>query len=292
MAARKKTIQKKTQSKKKAPKKSVVKKVRVSKPYKVEDNAQVGVQEADIKPDVISSEPVVETYKPFQPGGEPITIPSEEMPMPVPSTSPEPPMASVPAPAVDQPSLPQPQILAPVDVAEPASKTVVDTLEPEFEDIDTEVPLEKNNKRIYIIRVGVFVVVVVLLGGVLYVRTKMNTQTSGNAPEVVSEVTSTPQSVEVVEVVPREKISLEILNGSGIAGKAGKTAEVFKGLGYEISSTGNAAKTEGNKLYISDSVEENVLANLLEDVKKELGIDSITEKLKDLDVTARIIIGE
>jgi len=43
-------------------------------------------------------------------------------------------------------------------------------------------------------------------------------------------------------------------------------------LGYEISSTGNAAKTEGNKLYISDSVEENVLGNLLEDVKKELGI--------------------
>lgn len=52
-------------------------------------------------------------------------------------------------------------------------------------------------------------------------------------PSVQSKATTTPTKAVV-------KLRIEVLNGSGVQGEAAKMASFLKGLGYSITSTGNA----------------------------------------------------
>jgi len=111
--------------------------------------------------------------------------------------------------------------------------------------------------------------------------------------EVTSEETADTETVAEPEAtpLPRSEITLEILNGSGIAGLAGKYKSTFEDLGYTVDSVGNADEdVVGSKLYIDSDIDESLLTNLLEDVKSELDIENITGT-KDLDTAAQIVLG-
>lgn len=169
--------------------------------------------------------------------------------------------------------------------------------------LDKEVPLEKSNLRIYMISIGVMVIFIFITLGLVYAKAKIETNRLSDAeaeseatPVVEEEVFVDVEEVEEddeseVVVLEPEEITLEILNGSGVAGLAGDTQEEFEDLGYVVESIGNADETEQSQLFISSDYSEEELENLLDDVDRRLGIEEVSGSLSDLDTIARIVIG-
>lgn len=157
---------------------------------------------------------------------------------------------------------------------------------------DEEAPIEKSNKKLFI------------FGAVIFIFTVLATSSFGifwaqNSSKVKKEVT--PKEEQEVSTTPapkktlkREDWSLEVLNGSGVAGTAKKTADKLEALGYKIAKTGNADKQsyKESELYIAVDTSKEDTVLLLEDLGKELGITSVSGELKDSTANARIIIGE
>ncbi len=161
---------------------------------------------------------------------------------------------------------------------------------------EIEVPLEKKNKKLYAFGIVLFILTFVSTITIFVLRSQITTVDSNVTPnpsatpvfEVATPVpTVTPQAL----ALDREDIKLEILNGSGVSGLAGKTATIFKDLGYEIGTVGNTDLSTENKLYIRSGLTQAELKNLMEDVKSKLQIQTVTEEISDLDVDARIVLG-
>ena len=165
------------------------------------------------------------------------------------------------------------------------------------EGLTDEIPLEQSNKRIYYIGMFLLIVVFIATAGVIYLRSKtvVNQGEESQKVQVVEDkepvTTAAPQEETTSTTsLKRSEITLEILNGTGIPGEAGKVADTFKQLGYNIAGTGNAAETSGNKLLVNPDYKDQIDA-LLSDVKKELDIAASSGDLDKKDVTAQIILG-
>ncbi len=154
-----------------------------------------------------------------------------------------------------------------------------------------EVPLEKTNKKLF--KTGMIVVLIIFgaTGWIFYLTSRYSEKTAQEKITFEEETSVEPTTAPTLVQLEREEITLEILNGSGVAGAAGDATEIFEALGYEVLETGNAEDTVGNELYVDPEVEELVEA-LLEDVESELDISSISGELEDSDASARIILGE
>lgn len=218
------------------------------------------------------------------------------------TTSQEEQLAAEPASMPEAPKLPP---VEPVEVATPSPTQVAATpphLTPLTSPIDTTTHTlegsttesKKPSSKLYVI--GLIIIILILgAGGVIYYFQTQNTSNSQESTSTVVEpsVAPFPTPEATMEPLSKEEISLEILNGTKTSGLASKTAKVFKELGYTIDNTGNANDdaTE-NMLYVQKD-QEQLLANLLQDVKDELDIATISGYLDDTDqVTARIILGE
>lgn len=92
----------------------------------------------------------------------------------------------------------------------------------------------------------------------------------------------------------RSKLSVSVVNGSGIEGTAGKAAALLKELGYNIASTGNADNFnyQGATIKVKDS-KNNFLPLLKKDLAKEYTVNSTSSDLPSSSSTdALIIIGK
>lgn len=163
---------------------------------------------------------------------------------------------------------------------------------------DEEPPLEKKNKALFVVGIFLVVVVLVVTVGVAYLKLVFDgSEGSQVAEPVVTEEGGENEAVdeektEEVAQMTREEISLEVLNGTSVAGLAGRTAETFESLGYEVVEVGNADDDASeNQLFVKEGDEEAVEV-LLEDVGEELGIEEVTGVLEDSEVVARIVLGE
>jgi hypothetical protein len=93
---------------------------------------------------------------------------------------------------------------------------------------------------------------------------------------------------------PRTDIYLDVLNGSGVAGAAGRTADQLRALGYQITEIGNAAKqnyTE-TEIYTTDNFAYDSL--LINDLIDAFDTATISGLLEDSSSTAsaQIIVGQ
>lgn len=156
------------------------------------------------------------------------------------------------------------------------------------------VPLEKKNKRLLVIGTFALVLIIVATGFMMYLRAK---QGDGVDEEVVvEEVTEVVEKVEevaevTVEQLSRSEITVDVLNGSGVSGQAGKHSKILEDLGYEIGEVGNAESTIGNKIYVNRELEEK-LEVFLSDSKSQLDVSSISGYLDDTEADARVVLGE
>jgi hypothetical protein len=100
------------------------------------------------------------------------------------------------------------------------------------------------------------------------------------APSPTKKLTPTPTKTASSSATTSAKnLTVRILNGSGIAGRAASLSDYLKGLGYEIGGTGNADTDtlEKTTVYVKAS-KSNSLAALKADVaaKYEIGTASAT----------------
>ncbi len=184
-----------------------------------------------------------------------------------------------------------------VKTPEVEKKVIVEEVSPAEETVESENPLEeeipseKSNRKLFMAGLIVVLFIFGVTGWVFYFANRYSEETTQEEITLEEGATEEPTATPASTQLEREEITLEILNGSGVAGAAGDAAEVFEALGYEDVEVGNADDTEGNELYVSSDIED-LIDVLLEDVEEELDISSISGELDDSTASARIILGE
>lgn len=114
---------------------------------------------------------------------------------------------------------------------------------------------------------------------------KINVEPSPTAEATIELNATVVPTATPVSSVKRDTIKLQILNGSGVSGLAGKAKTYLEGLGYKDVQTGNASKSNLTETTVSvkDSkkeMTETVVADLSKNyiVAKETEVLSSTSK--------------
>jgi hypothetical protein len=143
----------------------------------------------------------------------------------------------------------------------------------------------KPNLKV-IITVGVILLLFgILIGGVFYYRSNVGDEaeeaTSSPSEEIVTNETITESPTSTPTPTPEEELdlsnySVNILNGSGIAGEAGRASSLLEELGFSELDTGNADSYEYTTTVIS--LKKEVPDGVYEKIKESLSTDYIVEK--------------
>jgi len=145
----------------------------------------------------------------------------------------------------------------------------------------------------WIIIIILLVVGIVIAGFALY--SSFFSTTSESTP-VATESTPSPTSAPSATPQPtpdRSRIKIQVLNGSGIPGKAGEVASALEALGYSDVATGNADAYDYDQTEISVAADADaVFTQLVADLKSELTISEESGVLpQDSQYTAVIVVG-
>jgi len=148
-------------------------------------------------------------------------------------------------------------------------------------------------KKVLFIAIPIAIFTGLLSGGIFYY---VNSNKGGNVadstptPAPIVEDTSTPEPVVELE---RSDLSIQVLNGSGISGKAGEVKDVLEELGYENVDAGNADSYDFEEMVISIKEEsEDYVDMLVEDLSDDYTVADDTEELdEDSDFDVVITVG-
>ena len=125
-----------------------------------------------------------------------------------------------------------------------------------------------------------------------YAKSKENIQTQ----DLLRKIDSGLIQVSPIDKsgLDRSKLSISVVNGSGIEGTAGKAAAILKDLGYNVASTGNADNFNYDGITIKVKKEKNNFLNLLrKDLSRDYAITSASSDLpQDSPTDTLIIIGK
>ncbi|MEK7472707.1 MAG: LytR C-terminal domain-containing protein [Patescibacteria group bacterium] len=160
--------------------------------------------------------------------------------------------------------------------------------EPEVK-IETEVVEEEEKSSYLWIIIPTALLVGALVGGLITYfsgisRLSKEDQTLAPSATVEPAIEPTP-TASPSSSLKREQIKLQVLNGSGISGFAGKAKTYLEGLGYKDVMTGNAKTSDFTNTVISvkDSKKE-----LLETIKTDLSKNyQVTEKTETLPASSK-----
>ena len=115
-------------------------------------------------------------------------------------------------------------------------------------------------------------------------RLQVADQTPSPVPSVEPMVTSTPVA-SPSSTIKREDLKVQVLNGSGISGEAGKAKTLLEGLGYKNVDTGNASSSDYAQTEISiKTTSKDALATVIKDLSTKY---SAVEASKPLVVTSK-----
>lgn len=218
-----------------------------------------------------------------------------------PAAKKSPPSSGVKAPPVTPPAVthePEPVETSPVPESPPAPEPASDATPPEAVDLEQmledsemeEVPLEKTNKALFAL--GTIIALGLIAGSIAIFFIYLSHPKQVTRQETIPIEEATP-SATPVPATNKSDITIEVLNGSGVAGTAGKAAAKLATLGYTIGATGNAEKRYSkSEIWIAPSVKDDGVAMLLVDSEKEFSITSTSGVLEDSTFSARLIIGK
>lgn len=101
--------------------------------------------------------------------------------------------------------------------------------------------------------------------------------------------TPTPSKSSALE---RGDLTIEVQNGSGVAGAATKASNILKKLGYDVVSTGNADSFDYETTVIKiKSTQKSYLKLLQDDLADDYTIKETSTSLTGSDADAIIIVG-
>lgn len=117
-------------------------------------------------------------------------------------------------------------------------------------------------------------------------------ETPTTTPKVSPTGTKTTPAPTLSGGLDRADLTIEIQNGSGVAGAATKVSDILKNLGYDISSTGNADNFDYTKTVIQvKSTKKAYLDTLKKDLSTDYTIGSATSDYTG-DADALVIVGK
>lgn len=136
-----------------------------------------------------------------------------------------------------------------------------------FQQTDVKVIKEKS-PVFWILVPGIFILGAIL-GGIFFYQKEVNTIDAENTPTPVAtpEVSVTPTpTTKAEQKIDVSEFDIAILNGSGIAGEAGKVKTLLEDAGFSVTSTGNAPTYDYTKTIIKakSTVDNSVIEKLKE----------------------------
>lgn len=158
-------------------------------------------------------------------------------------------------------------------------------------------------------RIAIIVILVLLLigagaAGVYYLNAKQSPSKTAMAPTPTTAPTvapsptveTSPSPSSTVSTTPaasntsRKGLTISVLNGSGVSGAAKKAADYLTGLGYTVSSTGNADSDSYTNVSIQmKKSQSKLLPTLKSDLAKQYTIGSTSATLSDSSATDAIV---
>lgn len=151
-------------------------------------------------------------------------------------------------------------------------------------------------------KTGVLVIAIVLLlgavgTGIYFIgKSKQEIQATPTPTPFIrgTETVSTPEPT--AEPVAKEDVSIEVLNGTGIAGEAGFLQTKLKNLGYSQIETGNATSqdNEATSVVFSSDLPQDVvdeITKLLEDTYKTVKSRTSSSASVDVSITTGLKTG-
>jgi len=139
---------------------------------------------------------------------------------------------------------------------------------------------------------GGVIIIALVVGGFFYWR---SSQTA--APDTMEvETTETTMEEEPTPTeaeVDKGEFSIEIQNGSGIEGEAGRAQELLEGEDFTVTGTANADSYDYEETVIraSADVSEEWLDMLIEALETNYTVDSSIEDLEDSDADVVVVVG-
>lgn len=131
--------------------------------------------------------------------------------------------------------------------------------------------------------IGVFAVLLPILGGVYYWQTYLVPQPKKRvikkpSPTLIPTVIpSLPVSTASATIQP-EKVTVQILNASGVSGQAERTRQDLKNLGFTQTQIGTASVTVSRTLLVvAETVPQGTRTVLIDELQKTYGIVSVQE---------------
>lgn len=161
-------------------------------------------------------------------------------------------------------------------------------------------PVHKTPHRsigfIYIIPLGLLIGFLLFAASQVWktVTTDFSTATVSPSPRQQAnfQISEAPSATPTVSSAKKD-ISIQVLNGSGVTGAAGKIADVLRAKGYTEIATGNADKYTYTGVIIRSGAENKTLA---EQVKTDLEEDAAEIKVETADITSdaavEVIVGK
>jgi hypothetical protein len=151
---------------------------------------------------------------------------------------------------------------------------------------------DKSPKWLLWITIILVTLATAVVGAILVMR--KSSSTPAEETPVVSDTTPTPTATPTpTPALSRTGLKVQVLNGSGVTGKAATAKTILEDLGYTDVKTGNASSTDYETTEISIKPSKNAYASLIKsDLEDEYTLDSkigVLEEDDDYDIV--IILG-
>jgi len=159
---------------------------------------------------------------------------------------------------------------------------------------ETMPKIKKEKSPVFwIIIPGIFLLGAIL-GGIVFYQKGVNTIKVDESPlpTATSEASATPSSTPSAKI-DLSKYDVTVLNGSGIAGEAGKVKDLLTTAGFSVVSTGNASTYDYTKTIIKakSTVEDTVIQELRDSLSKTymIGDDQTLSSSSTMDI--QVVVG-
>lgn len=133
-----------------------------------------------------------------------------------------------------------------------------------------------------------------LLGGIIFYQKNVNNinpeESPTPSPEEVIEPTASPVASPTATLT---KYNINIMNGSGISGEAGKAKTLVETSGFKVGKTGNASSYDFTKTIIKakSTVEKDYLDALSKALGKNYTVDTIQTLATSSSDDVQIVVG-
>lgn len=162
-----------------------------------------------------------------------------------------------------------------------------------FQDFPAYTERSGGKSKGFVIFLVVILLIAAVVGGLYFLgKDKESSFLTSTAPTTAPTLTPSPTVTPTPEL-DRTKLKVSVLNGSGVAGAANKTAAALKELGY-VTTTGNADNYDYEGVSVKVKEDSNGIADLLKnDLTEKASASAVTTSVDDtISTDAVVIIGK